>query len=308
MNQKIALLINNLKGVIRGKDEVIELLTACLLAGGNILMEDVPGVGKTTLAKALAFSIDGNFSRIQFTPDLLPADILGCSIYNPKTGEFHFRRGPVFTNILLADEINRASPRTQSALLEAMSEEQATIEGHTYRLEAPFLVIATENPIEFFGTYPLPEAQLDRFSMRLNLGYPSEEEECSMMLDRREHDPLTQIRTVISKADIIEMQKHVKTLHIDKSLSMYMTRIVRATRSEPGVKLGASPRALLSLSKCAQALAFIRGRTYVIPDDIKLLAPKILAHRLILDSKSKFSGISQESVINSICSRMDVPV
>jgi MoxR-like ATPase len=286
--------------VINGKDEAIGLLLTTVFAGGHALLEDVPGVGKTTLAKALALSIGGRFNRIQFTPDLLPSDILGCSIYNPREGLFDFRKGPVFANILLADEINRASPRTQSALLEAMNESQVSIESTTYQLAKPFIVIATENPIEYYGTYPLPEAQLDRFAMQLSLGYPGVEDETAMLVARKSVDPLSAIEPLMSCEQLVAAQEDVKKLDIEKSVAAYMVAIVRATREDPRIKLGASPRALLSLSRCAQAKAWLEGRDYVSPDDVKLLAPSVLAHRLALDNKVKHSGVKPQELVEEL--------
>lgn len=308
LRQKIADLKKNLEKVIRGKGKVVDLLIAALAAGGNVLMEDVPGVGKTTLAKALAASIDGVFNRVQFTPDLLPADILGSSIYNQRDANFYFRRGPVFTNILLADEINRASPRTQSALLEAMSEHQVSIDGQAHALPLPFMVIATENPIEYQGTYPLPEAQLDRFAMQLSLGYPEEEDELGILFDRKEHDPAADIGPVLNCAEIILIHEQVKKTGIEKSVAEYMLRLIRATRSDSRVMLGASPRALLILSRCCQANAFIEGRDFVLPDDVKYLAKAVLPHRIMIDNKTKYSGVTPLAVITEIIETTKVPV
>lgn len=307
MNDKIKRLMENLNSVIRGKEEAVRLLSAAFFAGGNILLEDVPGVGKTTLAKTLALSIKGDFSRIQFTPDLLPSDILGCSIFNPSSAEFVFRKGPVFTNILLADEINRASPRTQSALLEAMNEGQATIEGKTHPLPKPFLVIATENPVEHHGTYPLPEAQLDRFAMRLSLGYPDEAHELEMLYSRKDSDPLENIRPVLEKDEVAAIQAEVGKVSVERSVAEYMARLVRATRNDPRVRLGASPRALLTLSRCARGLAFTDGRRHTLPDDVKTLAIPVLSHRLSLDNKAKYSGVKASDVIVEILKNTDVP-
>ena len=300
----------NLKDVIFGKDEVIEKILIALLSGGNILMEDVPGVGKTTLAKALALSIDGIFHRIQFTPDLLPSDIIGTLVYNPKDSEFYFRQGPVFANVLLADEINRASPRTQSALLESMNESQVTVEGKTYKLPHPFLVIATENPIEHQGTYHLPEAQLDRFAMQISVGYPDEENELNILFSRKEEDPLQKISPVITCQEISELQEEVKKVSIEKSVALYMTRIVRETREDTKIRLGLSPRALLSLSRSAQAKAFIGGRDFVIPDDVKHLAVEVLSHRIILDNRAQFAGAGADKrrVIREILEKLEIPV
>jgi len=282
------------------------LLTA-LFAEGHALLEDVPGVGKTTLAKALALSVGGQFNRVQFTPDLLPSDILGCSIYNPREGLFSFRKGPVFANILLADEINRASPRTQSALLEAMNESQVSIEATTYLLPKPFMVIATENPIEYYGTYPLPEAQLDRFAMQLSLGYPALEDETSMLLARRSVDPLQALKPAMDCQQLQAAQTDVRKVEIEKSVAAYMVAAVRVTREDARIRLGASPRSLLSLSRCAQAKAWLAGRDFVIPDDIKALAPSVLCHRLVLDNKSKHSGLKPQEVVAELLDSLRAP-
>ncbi len=306
--EAISRLKSNLSTVISGKPEAVELLVIALCSGGNILMEDVPGVGKTTMAKALALSIDGSFHRIQFTPDLLPYDIIGSPVYNPKDGNFHFRKGPLFTNILLADEINRASPRTQSALLEAMNEGQVTVESDTYQLAKPFLVIATENPIEYHGTYPLPEAQLDRFSMQVILGYPDEKSEMDILYSRKETDPINTIKPVINCSQICSLQEEVKKVSVEKSIASYIVKIIRATRKDPRIRLGASPRALLTLSRCSQAKAFVNGRDYVLPDDVKSLAVTVLAHRLVLENKAQYSGIQKQSVVQEIINQIEAPV
>lgn len=307
MNERTQILKKNLESVISGKSDAIELLLTAIFSGGHVLMEDVPGVGKTTLAKALARSIDGVFHRVQFTPDLLPSDIIGSSVYNPKDGSFHFRKGPVFSNILLADEINRASPRTQSALLEAMNEGQVTAEGTTYALARPFLVIATENPVEYYGTYPLPEAQLDRFALQITLGYPDEKSEAEILLARKEKDPLFDISHVINCDQLVEVQELVKKVEIEKSIADYMLAIVRATRNDPKISLGASPRALLTLSRCAQAKAFIAGRSFVLPDDVKTITVNVLAHRIIPDNKAKYSGVSKETIVKDVLERIETP-
>lgn len=307
LRNKIALLQENLAKVIKGKPFPIKLLITALGAGGNVLMEDVPGVGKTTLAKALAASIDGKFSRIQFTPDLLPSDILGNSIYNQKEAQFFFRPGPVFANILLADEVNRASPRTQSALLECMSEKQVSIAGKTSILPDPFMVIATENPVEYQGTYPLPEAQLDRFAMQLELGYPAEEAEMQLLFDRLTNDPGTHVKAVLDCREIVRIQTAVRYVGVEKTVAYYMLNIIKATRHDTRIKLGASPRALLLLSRCSQAYAFIQGRDYVLPDDVKALSPAVLAHRLVIENKTKYSGISAVEIINDILKKVKVP-
>ncbi|MCF6177517.1 MAG: MoxR family ATPase [Victivallaceae bacterium] len=307
MQNKLNDLKQNIIKVIQGKDDVVGQLLVALCAGGNILMEDVPGVGKTTLAKALAASINGKFNRVQFTPDLLPADILGSSIYNPKNGEFVFREGPVFTNILLADEINRASPRTQSALLEAMSERQVSIEGRTMPLPHPFLVIATENPIEYQGTYSLPEAQLDRFSMQLELGYPDENYELEILFSHKECEPLENIVQVMSCDDIAAIQQQVRQINIETSVAKYLVKLIRATRDDVRISLGASPRALLTLTRCCQASAFIAGRDYIMPNDVKKLAVSALSHRIILENKAKYAGIKSTTVVSEIVDGLKAP-
>jgi len=308
MQEILGKLRKNLSSVIHGKDEVIEMVMVALCAGGHVLMEDVPGVGKTTLAKALASSIDGVFTRIQFTPDLLPADIVGSSVYNPKDGSFSFRPGPIFANILLADEINRASPRTQSALLEAMNEHQVSIEGRTYPLPDPFLVIATENPVEYHGTYPLPEAQLDRFAMQLPMGYPDEVTELEILYVRQTEDPLAHLRPIVSCADVARLHAEVRKTGIEKSVGRYMVQLIRETRHDARIQLGASPRALLTLARCAQARAFMLGRDYVLPDDVKHLAPSVLAHRLVLDNKAKHGGQTSHALLAELLASVAVPV
>lgn len=307
-SQKITELLENLRLVIRGKKGSLDLLVIALIANGSVLMEDVPGIGKTTLAKALSKSIDASFRRVQFTPDLLPADILGGSVYNPLDGEFHFRRGPIFCNILLADEINRASPRTQSALLEAMSEMQATIEGESHILPDPFLVLATQNPIEFHGTYPLPEAQLDRFMLILDLGYPSPQKEVQMLKDQALRHPLKDIEPVMKTKDIVRMQTMARAVRIEDSVSRYIVDIVDATRNDPRLRLGSSPRGSLMLYRAAQAAALCDDRDYVLPDDIQRLANHILAHRLILNPKDRYGGVTRSRIIEDILSDTKVPV
>ena len=297
-----------LNRVIRGKEQVLQLLFAALFAEGHVLMEDVPGTGKTTLAKALALSVTADFSRIQFTPDLLPADILGSSIYSPKEGTFFFRQGPVFTNLLLADEINRASPRTQSALLEAMNERQVSIEGKELKLIKPFLVIATQNPIEYYGTYPLPEAQLDRFAIRLSLGYPDEESELQILKDRRGTDPLEALQPVLDCDEIRRIQEEVRMVEIEDSLADYMMQVIRATRESNEIRLGASPRALLMLSRCAQSMAWLDSRMFVKPDDILALIQPLLAHRLVMTLESKHAGITPAMVLEEIVKKIRIPV
>ncbi len=298
----------NLRRVIKGKEDKIDFLLTAFFGGGNVLLNDVPGVGKTTLAKAVARSIGGVFHRIQFTPDLLPADILGGSIYNPREGTFSFRKGPVFANVLLADEINRASPRTQSSLLEAMAEGQVSIEGETYPLPRPFWVIATQNPVEYHGTYPLPEAQLDRFSMQLAMGYPPPEEELEILSSHDQSDPLEEIAPVASLEEIVSVQQQVRAIHVDEDIGRYIVAIVRATREEPRLELGVSPRGGIQLYRMAQARAFLTGRDAVQPDDVKAVAEQTLAHRLSLETKAKYSGATREALIREIVSSLKVPV
>jgi len=298
----------NLERVIYGKSGCIDVLVVALLAGGSVLIEDVPGVGKTTLAKALAKSIDAKYRRIQFTPDLLPADILGSSIYNPVSGDFRFDPGPIFCNILLADEINRASPRTQSALLEAMNESQATIEGKRHPLTQPFMVIATENPIEFHGTYPLPEAQLDRFLVRLAIGYPSAEVEVDILKSHARSEPLDEIEPVFHLDQVRQIQKEVAAVHVEESILEYMVEIVHATRRDNRLQLGISTRGTLMLSRAARARAYALNRDFVIPDDVAWVIPHVLPHRILLTPKMHHSGTTAQQIITEIVSRIKVPV
>jgi len=307
-NPRLTPLKENLQRVIYGKADCLDVMIVALLAGGSVLIEDVPGVGKTTLAKALAKSLDAQFHRIQFTPDLLPADILGSSIYNPVSGEFRFEPGPIFCNILLADEINRASPRTQSALLEAMNESQVTIEGRRRPLPQPFLVIATENPIEFHGTYPLPEAQLDRFLVRLALGYPAADVEVDILKSHARADPLDGIGPVLDLEQVRQIQQEVTAVHVDDSLLEYIVEIVHATRRDNRLQLGISTRGTLMLSRAAQARAYFESRDYVIPDDVLWCAPHVLPHRAILTSKTRYSGTGARQIVAEIIGHIKVPV
>lgn len=281
MRQRIEQLTENLGRTIVGKAEAIRLVIVALLAGGHALLEDVPGVGKTLLAKSLARSIDGRFQRIQCTPDLLPTDITGTNIWNQRSGEFEFLPGPVFTNILLTDEINRATPRTQSALLEVMEERQVTVDGVSRSVPKPFFVIATQNPIEYQGTFPLPEAQMDRFILSLSLGYPSEAEELQMLQRHQEGMVVSELSPCISTQEVLELRHLCSQVNVERALQQYILDLVRASRETEEVMLGVSPRGTLALQKTAQALAFLEGRDYTIPDDVKLLAPHVLAHRLI---------------------------
>ncbi|MEW6492898.1 MAG: MoxR family ATPase [Cyanobacteriota bacterium] len=281
MRQRVEQLIENLGRTIVGKTDTIRLVLVALIGGGHTLLEDVPGVGKTLLAKSLARSIDGRFQRIQCTPDLLPTDITGTNIWNQRTGEFEFLPGPVFANILLADEINRATPRTQSALLEVMEEQQVTVDGVSRPVPKPFFVIATQNPIEYQGTFPLPEAQMDRFMLSLSLGYPSEEEELQMLQRHQEGLRVSELSPCISTQDILELRNHCYQIKVERSLQEYIINLVRASRESEEVMLGVSPRGAVALQRTVQALAFLEGRDYAIPDDVKFLAPYVLAHRLI---------------------------
>lgn len=304
---RIALLKRNLTAVIRGKEETIEVLLIGLLAGGSILMEDVPGVGKTTLAKALARSLDAEFRRVQFTPDLLPSDILGASIYNPADGSFTFKKGPIFCSILLADEINRASPRTQSALLEAMSEGQATIEGVRHDLPTPFFVVATQNPVDFHGTYPLPEAQLDRFLIQLRVGYPERETEIEILYDRASVLPVEELQTVLNITEVTTLQKQVRSVRMERSVAGYIVDLVTRTRKHPLLKLGVSPRGTLMLFRAAQACAFLGARDYVLPDDVQRMAGFVLPHRIVLTPKARYGSVTKEQIIEEIVNQQAVP-
>jgi MoxR-like ATPase len=293
-------IIDNVETVIVGKRAQIELMMVALLCQGHVLIEDVPGTGKTMLARAIALSLGIDFKRLQCTPDLLPNDITGVSVFNQRTNTFEFQPGPVFVNVLLADEINRATPRTQAALLEAMQEQQVTVDGVTRPLPAPFLVLATQNPIEYEGTFPLPEAQLDRFLIRLSLGYPDQEDEGLMLRNLRKQHPIETIGQVVEGTEILELHDTVTDVHVDGSLEQYILNVVRATRSHPDLALGASPRGSLALYKTAQALAALRDRDYVIPDDVKTLVPLTLAHRLIVKPESQLRGRTAATILAEI--------
>lgn len=305
--EKVKDLKDNIKKVIIGKDEVIDYIVCALLSQGNVLLEDVPGVGKTVLAKALAESINLSFRRIQFTPDMMPSDILGTNVFNPKTLEFEFKKGPIFTNILLADEINRTSPRTQAGLLEAMDEGGVTIDGVFYPLPKPFLVIATQNPREHFGTYPLPESQLDRFFMSLTMGYLSLEEEIDMLEQQKISHPLEKLDSVWDKDDVLSAQDLVKHVYIHKDILEYITQIVRNTREHPKVSLGAGPRGSLSLMRASQSMAIIRGKDYVIPDDVLDCAVPILVHRIVLKEQVESPRTKREEIIREVLEKTRIP-
>jgi MoxR-like ATPase len=303
-----ARIIDNVEQVIIGKREQIELLLVALLCQGHVLLEDVPGTGKTMLARSIAVSMGIDFKRLQCTPDLLPNDITGVSIFLQHESRFEFRPGPLFVNILLADEINRATPRTQSALLEAMQESQVTVDGVTRPLPRPFLVLATQNPIEFEGTFPLPEAQLDRFLMRLSIGYPTQADERQIIRSQRQTHPINHLAAVVNGQELLPLSRQITEVHVDESLEDYILRLIQATRSHPDLVLGASPRGSLALYKTSQALAALQGRTYVIPDDVKKLMPLTLAHRLILRPESQLRGRTTLSVLKDILDQTDLPL
>lgn len=307
-NQKINKVIENINQVMIGKEEVAVLSLAALLAEGHVLLEDVPGVGKTMLVRTLAKSLDCEFKRIQFTPDLLPSDVTGVSIYNPRTLEFEFRGGPILGNIVLADEVNRTSPKTQSSLLEGMEEKNVTVDGNTVKLKEPFFVMATQNPIEYEGTYPLPEAQLDRFILKLKMGYPSTEEELEMLERTSVNHPIETINSVLSKEELLTIQKEVKQVYIDQSIQKYIIELVKATRNHSDIFLGASPRGSIALMKVSKAYAYIHGRDYVIPDDIKFMCRYVLSHRIILKSEVQYEGKKAEEIIDSIVENTYVPI
>jgi MoxR-like ATPase len=300
-------IVSNVEKVIFGKHEKVQLAMLGLLCQGHLLIEDVPGVGKTMLAKAIAKSIGCTFQRIQFTPDLLPSDVTGVSVFNQKTREFEFRPGPVMAQIVLTDEINRATPKTQSALLEAMEERQVTVDGTTYPLGRPFLVLATQNPIEYEGTFPLPEAQLDRFMLRISLGYPDPDDEITILDSQQYVHPVEEIGQVVSVEELLEAQEKVKEVHINDLVKEYIVAIVNATRKHPDVYLGASPRGSLALYKTSQALAAVQGRDYVIPDDIKDLAKPTLAHRLIVSPSARIKDVDPRMVVEDVLNSVPVP-
>jgi len=301
-------ILDSIGSVIVGKQDVAELALVAILCEGHLLIEDVPGTGKTTLAKTIARSLGCSFSRIQFTPDLLPSDVTGISYFNQKTQEFEFRAGPVMSQVLLADEINRATPRTQSALLEAMQERQVTVDGVAYLLPRPFLVLATQNPIELEGTFPLPEAQIDRFLMQIRLGYPTEQEENSILLRFERSDPLEGLQAAVTSGDLQEMQAETAMVRVEESVREYLVRVVRATREHPAVDLGVSPRGTLALYKACQAIAALRGREFVLPDDVKYMAPWVLTHRIHINPQTLLRGRTPAEVVSEIVSEVPVPV
>ena len=306
--KKIADMIHNMEQIIVGKREVIEHTLVTLLAGGHLLLEDVPGVGKTTLAKTVAQTIDCGFTRIQFTPDTLPSDVTGLSIYNMQTGSFEYSKGAIVNNIILADEINRTSPKTQASLLEAMEEKQVTVDGVTYPLPAPFMVIATQNPIDYLGTYNLPEAQLDRFMMKISIGYPQIGDE-KVMADRfLSHQLVQKLEPVVNGDTVVQMQKEVESVKVNQDLVSYITKIIQETRKDANISLGASPRATLALIRASQALAYLEGRNYCIPDDIMRLIQPVLAHRIILAPEARLSQTKVDKVLKNLVHKIAVPV
>ncbi len=308
MNPIVERILYNIEKVMIGKRNVAQLSLVALLAEGHVLLEDVPGVGKTMMVRALAKSVGVNFKRIQFTPDLLPSDVTGVSIYNPKEMEFQFIPGPLMANIILADEINRTSPKTQSALLEAMEEASVTIDGVTHRLAKPFFVMATQNPTDYEGTYPLPEAQLDRFLLKMRMGYPEQDEEIEILNRVQQKPPIEDIKPVISIRELRNLQNQIKHVHVDQTMKRYIVEMANQTRIHEKVYMGVSPRGSIALMKAAQAYAFMCGRDYVLPDDIQLLVPAVFAHRIILKSEAKFASISTEDLLRDMIENVPVPV
>ncbi len=307
-SQNVFKITKNINTVLTGKSDIVELAVTVLLAQGHLLLEDVPGVGKTTLANALSKSIGCGFSRIQFTPDTLPGDVTGSSVYNMKTGAFEFLKGAVMSNIVLADEINRTSPKTQASLLEAMEERQVTVDSVTYQLEQPFMVIATQNPVDFLGTYNLPEAQLDRFMMKLSIGYPSASEERMMADNFLKGITKEKLFPVVSKEEVVQMQEEVKIVNVSAELNKYIVDMISLTRNNELLVLGASPRATLALIRASQAAAYVRNRDYVMPDDVQLTAPYVLSHRLALSTEAKLNKVTAKEVTEKIINKVKVPV
>ena len=307
-NEKIEKVLGNIQKVMIGKEDVAILSLSALLAQGHVLLEDVPGVGKTMLVRTLAKSLDCDFKRIQFTPDLLPSDVTGISIYNPKELEFEFRGGPILGNIVLADEINRTSPKTQSSLLEGMEEKSITVDGKTIPLKQPFFVMATQNPIEYEGTYPLPEAQLDRFILKLNMGYPSMQQELEMLERTSRNHPIEQIAPVMTRDELVQIQQEVMDVYVERNVQQYIVNIVANTRNRKEIFLGVSPRGSIALMKIAKAYAYMHGRDFVLPDDIKYLAPFVLSHRIILHSEARYDGKTNEEIVAVIVKDTFVPI
>jgi MoxR-like ATPase len=304
----VRVLIDNLARVLHAPEETLRLCVLCLVSEGHLILEDFPGVGKTMLAKALARSLDVSFSRMQFTPDLLPSDVTGVNVFNQRSNEFEFRPGPVFANLLLVDEINRASPKTQAALLECMQEQQVTIDGVSYELARPFMVMATQNPIEYEGTYPLPEAQLDRFTMRIAIGYPPLSDEAKMLTEQTADPPLEGLEPVAGAADAISLADEAKGIYVEESLNRYVVALLRATRGDSRLYLGGSPRAGIALLRVAKARALAAGRTFLEPDDVKAVAVAVLAHRLILAPEARSSGLTGEQIVQETLEKTPVPV
>lgn len=300
-------IVHQVEKAIVGKRECIEAVVIAFLCGGHILLEDVPGVGKTMLVRAMAKTVGASFKRIQCTPDLLPSDVTGVSVYNQRSGEFEFRPGPVMANVVLADEMNRASPKTQSALLEAMEEKQLTVDGETCPLPVPFMLLATQNPVEHEGTYPLPEAQLDRFLLKIKLGYPEERHEVELLGRLQERHPLDEVKTVLLVEEWVRLQQEVRQIHVDETLKQYIVRLAASTRVHPEVALGASPRASYALLRAAQGKAFCSGRSYAVPDDIKTMALPVLAHRLTLQPDARYTGKTAEAIVNQLIATVPVP-
>ncbi|MGM0368893.1 MAG: AAA family ATPase [Bacillota bacterium] len=308
LEQKCQGVLDNIENVMVGKREVLEEVLICFLAGGHLLLEDVPGVGKTMLARSLAVSSGAKFSRVQCTPDLLPKDITGITVYHQKKEEFKFSPGPIFSQVLLVDEINRATPKTQSGLLESMAEGQVTIDGESRILPEPFFVIATQNPVEFDGTFPLPKAQLDRFMMKTSMGYPGHNDELQILEQVKKEHPIKTLKSITTPEKIVELKEKVREVHVEAKVANYLVEIVSKTRDNPDVKLGASPRGSIDLYHTAQARALIKGRDFVIPEDVKKLAPAVLSHRLVVKSESQLRGTEATNIINKILSKVSVPV